>query len=227
MAIIQKSTFEFLNKLKKNNDRDWFNTNKKEYLSCHENMIGFAENLLSKMNEHDNIENQNGKKCLHRIYRDTRFSKDKTPYKTNFSGGFKRATQELRGGYYFHIQPGNCFLGGGFWSPNSEDLKRIREEIDLNADEFYSTLNSKTFKDTFGEIRGERLKTSPKGYDKDHPAIDLLQLKQFIVKKDFTDKEVLSESFADEANQVFKNMRPFFDFMSLTLTTNSNGESIL
>ncbi|MEO9533602.1 MAG: DUF2461 domain-containing protein [Crocinitomicaceae bacterium] len=227
MAIIQKSTFEFLNKLKKNNDRDWFNTNKKEYLSCHENMIGFAENLLSKMNEHDNIENQNGKKCLHRIYRDTRFSKDKTPYKTNFSGGFKRATQELRGGYYFHIQPGNCFLGGGFWGPNSEDLKRIREEIDLNADEFYSTLNSKTFKDTFGEIRGERLKTSPKGYDKDHPAIDLLQLKQFIVKKDFTDKEVLSESFADEANQVFKNMRPFFDFMSLTLTTNSNGESIL
>jgi uncharacterized protein (TIGR02453 family) len=227
MSAIQNNTLDFLNKLQNNNDRDWFNANKGEYLSCHENMIGFAEDLLGKMNKHDKIENPSGKKSLHRIYRDTRFSKNKTPYKSNFSGGFKRSTAQLRGGYYFHIEPGNSFLAGGFWGPSSEDLKRIRQEIELNSDDFYAIVASKKFKSTFGELLGERLKTSPKGFDKEHKALELLQLKQFIVSKSFTDKEVMSDNFAEEAAELFKKMRPFFDLMSSILTTNLNGESIV
>ena len=227
MSKIEKSTLNFIKTLSKNNDRDWFNDNKDLYLMGHENMISFAESLLSKMNAHDNIENVNGKKCLHRIYRDTRFSKDKTPYKSNWGGGLKRATSGLRGSYYFHIQPGNSFLAGGFWGPNTEDLKRIRQEIEVNSDEFYALIESAQFKSEFGELLGERLKTCPKGFDKEHPAIDLLRLKQFLVKKDFSDGEVLAENFSEKANQTFKEMRPFFDLMSSILTTDLNGESII
>ncbi|MBL7898169.1 MAG: DUF2461 domain-containing protein, partial [Crocinitomicaceae bacterium] len=115
---IDKSVFDFLKKLKKNNDRDWFNAHKEDYLKQHEIMIQFADNLLVEMQKHDHIETASGKKSLHRIYRDIRFSSDKTPYNTNFSGGFKRATAALRGGYYFHLEPGNSFVGGGFWGPN-------------------------------------------------------------------------------------------------------------
>ena len=190
-------------------------------------MISFADKLLIEMNLHDDIANPTGKKCLHRIYRDTRFSKDKTPYKTKWSGGFKRDTALLRGGYYFHIAPGGSFLAGGFWGPNSDDIKRIREEIDLNADAFKKVFNSKDFKSNFGEISGESLKTSPKGYSVDHPEITLLRKKQFLVKKDFTDNEVLSNDFCSNANETFSAMRPFFNLMSETLTTNSNGELIV
>ncbi|MFT4600529.1 MAG: hypothetical protein ACI857_000703 [Arenicella sp.] len=225
--MISSKSLEFLKKLKKNNERDWFNANKSEYLECHENLISFAEELLSEMNKHDDIANPNGKKCLHRIYRDTRFSKDKTPYKINWSGGFKRDTALLRGGYYFHIAPDASFLAGGFWGPSSDDIKRIREEIHLNGNEFKGVFSSKEFKSNFGELLGESLKTAPKGYTTDHPEIELLRKKQFLVRKSFTDKEVLDGSFTKLAADTFKAMRPFFDLMSSTLTTNSNGEVIV
>jgi len=224
---IKKENLDFLKKLGSNNNRDWFNENKAVYQAQHENLILFADELLGKMNEHDTIETPTGKKSLYRIYRDVRFSKDKSPYKTNWSGGFKRATKQLRGGYYFHIQPGNnSFIGGGFWGPNKEDLLRIREDIAMDDSEMRSIITSKDFVDTFGQLDGEQLKSAPKGFDKEHPAIDLLRYKQFIFGKNFTDAEVLKADFADVANETFKKMRPFFDYMSEVLTTDSNGSPL-
>jgi uncharacterized protein (TIGR02453 family) len=220
---IHPSTINFLKDLRKNNNREWFAKHKERYLSEQENMISFADALLSEINKTDNIETASGKKSLHRIYRDTRFSNDKTPYKTNFSGGFSRATRFLRGGYYFHIEPGNCFAGGGFWGPNKEDLQRIREDIDQNYEEWKVIFKNKNFIKTFGQLKGEGVKTAPQGYAKDHPAIDLLRHKQFLLIKSFTDNEVLSPSFLGELVKTYKNMRPFFDYMSQVLTTDSNG----
>ena len=226
-ATIPKSSFDFLKTLSKNNEREWFNTNKDRYLQELEHITNFADKLLAEMNLHDNIETAIGKKSLHRIYKDTRFSKDKTPYKNNWSGNFRRATEKLRGGYYFHIQPGNTFVAGGFFSPNPDDLKRIREDISWNYKEWRKIINAKKLKDTFGELEGEKVKSAPKGFSKDHPGIDLLRHKSFILSHSFSDKEVLSPGFLSDANKTFKTMRPFFDFMSELLTTDSNGVSLV
>lgn len=227
MAVIKKSNLDFLVELSKNNDRDWFQENKARYVEEHENVIAFADELLDLMNVHDSIETPTGKKSLYRIYRDVRFSKDKSPYKTNWAGGFKRATKLRRGGYYFHIQPGgNSFIGGGFWSPDKDDLLRIREDIASDPSEMRSIITSPDFVDTFGTLDGEQLKTAPKGFDKEHPAIDLLRYKQFIFGKNFSDKEVLSKDFLSIANETFKSMRPFFNYMSDVLTTDSNGSPL-
>lgn len=223
MAKIDKSSLDFLKQLQANNNRDWFEANKPRYQEELEKMQGFASALLEGMNSHDDIETASGKKSLHRIYRDVRFSKDKRPYKNNWGGSFKRATKQLRGGYYYHIEPGNSFVGGGFWGPNKEDLARIREAIDVSHEEFREVLADPTFIKTFGELKGDGVKTAPKGYSVDHPAIDLLRKKQFIVVRSFTDKEVMSSDFLKEVVQTFKNMRPYLNLMSEVLTTDANG----
>ena len=225
-ARIPASSLDYLKMLKENNDRDWFNENKDRYLKEYDSLEHFADALLQELRSHDVIETASGKKSLHRIYRDTRFSKDKTPYKTNWSGGYKRATALRRGGYYFHIEPGNSFIAGGFWAPNTEDIKRIREDISSDPDTLRKIIGSKSFKATFGSLQGEQLKTTPKGFDAADSAIDLLRYKQFLLVKRFTDDEVLSPSFLKEADQTFKNMRPFFDYMSEVLTTDANGEPL-
>lgn len=224
MSTITKSNLEFLQTLKQNNNRDWFTNNKDVYEKHHIETINFADAVLNEMRKHDNIETISGKKSLMRIYRDVRFSKDKSPYKTNWGIGFSRATKLLRGGYYVHISPGESFVGGGFWNPEPADLQRMRKEISLSPKEFRAILNDKTFKNTFGELQGEKLKTVPKGFEKDDEAIDLLRFKQFLISKKFSDKEVLEPGFYKKVNETFKAMRPFFDFMSTALTTNENGE---
>ena len=221
--VIPKSSLEFLKSLKQNNNRDWFNTHKDEFIEQQSYIEIFAGLLLAELNKHDLIETQTGKKSLHRIYRDTRFSKEKIPYKTNWSGSFSRATKQLRGGYYFHIEPGNSFVAGGFQAPNAEDLKRIREDISFDAAPLRSILNSAMFIQTFKTLQGDQLKNAPKGFDTNNEAIDLLRYKQFLLIRNFTDQEVLSRSFLKEASQTFKNMRPFFDYMSQVLTTDKDG----
>ncbi len=227
MAQIQKSIFTFINDLAKNNNRDWFAANKPTYEIEKNKFVDFADELLNEVKKHDNIETVNGKKSVFRIYRDVRFSKNKAPYKTHFSGSFKRATKLLRGGYYFHIEPNNSFIGGGFWGPEPKDLKKMRYNIAEFEDEFRAILNDKNFKKHFGLLQGDQLKTAPKGIDKAHPAIDLLRYKQYLLARSFTDEEVLSPQFLNEVNAAFKAMRPFFDFMSEALTTNENGEVIV
>ncbi|UTW61637.1 DUF2461 domain-containing protein [bacterium SCSIO 12741] len=224
---IAPESFDYLKILAKNNNRDWFQKNKPTYEKALENIRDVAEDLLQEMGKHDNIETPSGRKSLFRIYRDVRFSKNKAPYKTHWSGHFKRATAELRGGYYFHLEPGNSFVAGGFWGPNPQDLQRIRQEIDLNAEEFREVLNDSALQSTFGNMEGNQVKTAPKGFSKDHPAIDLLRYKQFVFTKRFTDKEVLGKDYVALANQSFKDLRPFFDFMSSVLTTDANGESLI
>ena len=217
------STFKFLKTLKENNNREWFNNNKEQYLAEHVKMIELADSLLSELRKHDNIETVDGKKSLYRIYRDTRFSKDKTPYKNYWSGSFKRATRQLRGGYYFHIEEGQSYIAGGFFSPNSEDLARIRVGIDHQLEEFTTITNSTSFKKDFGNITGDSVKTSPKGYSKEHPGIEFLRLKQFVLSKPFSDEEVMRKDFVENVIESYKNMHPFFNLMSDILTTDANG----
>ncbi len=224
---IPKSSLDFLSQLKENNNKPWFDAHKPEYLKELNHIETFAGALLQELSKTDLIETASGKKSVYRIYRDIRFSKDKTPFKTFWGGSFTRATNERRGGYYFHIEKGNTFVGGGFWGPNTADLKRIRSEFGHDSESFRTILNSKSFVSTFGTLQGEQLKTAPKGFDTTHEAIDLLRYKQFLVLKRFTDDEVLSPQFLEQALETFKNMRPFLDYMSEVLTTDTNGASIL
>lgn len=226
-TAIKQGSVDFLKKLSKNNNRDWFNEHKDMYTEAQTNIIQFADSLLLEMNKHDHIETPSGKKALFRIYKDVRFSKVKTPYNCHWSGSFKRATKKLRGGYYFRIEPGNSFLAGGFWGPESDDLKRIRQDIDMNYKDWKKLLGNKTLVNTFGGIIGEQVGSAPRGYSKDHPAIDLLRYKQFILKYELTDKEVCNPSFIDNVNDIYKKMRPFLNYMSEVLTTDGNGVSII
>jgi hypothetical protein len=225
--IITKSNLDFLNLIKKNNNRDWFNEHKDRYLIELKNLELFADNLLVELNKHDVIETASGKKSLHRIYRDVRFSKEKTPYNTHWGGGFKRATKSRRGSYYYHLELGNSFVAIGFWGPEPADLKRIRDEFSYDPKKIRSILKNKTFIKTFGELKGEQIKTSPKGFSADDEAIDLLRYKQFLLIKKFTDQEVLDQNFIKTINETFKISRPFLDYMSEALTTDTNGISLV
>jgi hypothetical protein len=223
---ISKSTITFLSQLKANNDRNWFQAHKAQYDQEHSNMCAFVDDLIQEMNTHDLIENLSGKRSLFRIYNDVRFSKDKSPYNPRFAFSLRRMGKSRRGGYYMNIKPGNCYLACGFFNPNPADLKRIREDIDFNYKEWNKLMNRKAIKDNFGVIQGNTVATSPKGYSKEHPAIDLLRHKQFIFRHEFTDKEVLSTDFVKTVNATFKAIRPWFDYMSEVLTTDANGEAL-
>ncbi|MGV3631313.1 MAG: DUF2461 domain-containing protein [Bacteroidota bacterium] len=225
-TFVPAASFEFLNELARNNNRDWFNKHKNRYVKAQEQVADFADEVLRLMRKHDNLETASGKAGLHRIYKDTRFSKDKTPYKTNWSGNFKRATKQLRGGYYFHLQPGNSFAAGGFFSPSPEDLKRIRQDIEINYEDWRNLLNEPGIAQTFGSFAGEKLTTAPKGFSQEHPAIDLLRHKQFFFRHSFTDEEVTGPGFAEKLDETFQALRPFFDYMSEVLTTDLNGNSL-
>ena len=220
---LSAATFTFLKDLAKHNDREWFAEHKHRYTTAHEDVIALADTVLDKLSFHDEIETPTGKKAVMRIYRDVRFSKNKDPYKTNFGMSFKRAGALRRGGLYVHIQPGNCFVGGGFWGPERDDLKRLRDEIARDAAPLRAIIEDADFKRLFGELEGEQLKTAPKGFDKAHPDIDLLRYKQFLLSKNFTDKEAKSKDFPAQIDDCFRGMRPFLDWASETLTTDANG----
>ena len=223
MITIDKSTFIFLKNLKENNNRDWFTENKPQFQIEQKKTKEFYKTLMERLKLHDAIDAFK----FFRIYRDVRFSKDKTPYKIHFSGSFSRATNRLRGGYYLHISPEGSFVAGGFWQPNKEDLLRIRKEFEMDTSEIRAIISDKTFVKHFEKLQGESLKTAPRGFDKEHQDIDLIRMKQFIVVRNFSEKEVLAPNFMDEVNASFKAMRPYFNYMSEILTTDLNGVSIL
>ncbi len=220
--MIKAQTLKFLQQIEANNNRDWFEKHKEDYLTAQENVKTLMQSLELGLNRSDNIEAHK----LYRIYRDIRFSKDKTPYKNYFSGYFKRRGEERRGSYYMSIQPNQTKIGGGFYGPNKEDLFRIRKEFE--ADNSIKTIvNEPNFIKQFGTLEGSGVATAPKGFDKTHPNIHFIRKKQFYAFRTFTDKEVLSKDFPEMALQTFVAIRPFFDYMSDVLTTNLNGESIL
>lgn len=219
-----KRGFEFLKLLRENNNREWFTEHKPDYELVAKENQEFFNQLYTELQNHDSLSGIH----ISRIYRDVRFSKDKTPYKTNFGAGYSRTKPLLRGGYYIQLEPNNSFVGGGFWAPNKDDLLNIRKEFETDSREIQKITSEKTFVNYFQELLGEdAVKNAPKGFDKDHPAIDLIKKKQFVVKRKCSDKEVLSENFLDEVILTFLAMRPFFDYMSEVLTTNHNGELIV
>ncbi len=223
--LVDKRSFQFLTELKQNNNRDWFSAQKKRYQESHQNAKDVFANIYQNLQHHDEIE----KSKMMRIYRDVRFSKDKTPYKPHFANSFSRLGKELRGGYFIRLRPGESIVAGGFWEPNKEDIFRIRKEIEMDASEIRDLLIAPDFVTYFGGKfeSFDELKTAPRGFDKNHPDVDLLRKKGFIAVRNFTDKEVLSNNFIEEVDKTYKALRSFFDLFSDILTTNLNGESIL
>ena len=222
---VPKSVFTFFNKLEKNNNRDWFNEHKPEFKAIEGEVKLFYNKVLEDLNKHDDID----KLKIFRIYRDVRFSKNKLPYKTHFGGSFHRTKPKLRGGYYLHIQPNNeSFLATGFWEPAPVDLSRIRKEFEMDDEEIRTILANKKFNSIWGNsFVGDEVKTAPKGFSKDHKAIDLIKKKQYIFTKKYTDVEVLDANFINEIDSAFKAVRPYFDYMSDVLTTDLNGVSLI
>lgn len=221
---IPRETFSFLKRLSENNNREWFTENKKEFKEIEREVKQFYNQLAELLNKHDKID----KVKIFRIYRDVRFSKDKTPYKTHFGGSLHRVKPELRGGYYLHIAPNDeSFIATGFWEPHKDDLLRIRKEFEMDDTEIRGIITKKSFKKIWGELEGDEVKTAPKGFSKEHVAIDLIKKKQFIFTKKFTDKEVTSPDFMKEVDMAFKAIRPYFNYMSEVLTTDLNGVSLI
>lgn len=221
--MITKSVLDFLTRLAKNNNREWFTENKAAFQVEEQKAKTFFQEINSELQKQDFIESIQ----IYRIYRDVRFSKDKSPYKKYLSAWYSRTKPFYRGSYYLHLEPGNSFVEGGFWAPNPEDLKRIRKEFELDDTEIRQIMSAPDFKKYFGSIQGEELKTAPKDFDKTHSAIDLIRKKQFLVIRRFTNEQVLNKDFGKEVLATFTAMRPFFDYMSDVLTTNLNGESII
>jgi uncharacterized protein (TIGR02453 family) len=224
---IKKTTLQFLRDLSANNNREWFNTHKEYYQSAQNNVIDFVDGLIAEMNTHDVLENESGKKSIYRIFNDVRFHKNKPPYNPHFAFSLIRATKFRRGGYYVNIIPGNTYLECAFFGPNPEDLKRIRQDIDRNYTDWNKILGLNEIRKNFLPMSGKKVASAPRGFPKDHPAIELLRHKQFIFRHDFTDEEVLSENFQKQVSRIFKSARPWLDYMSDMLTTNLNGEIIV
>lgn len=214
--MFTEDTFNFFNELKKNNTKEWFDQNRKWYKEKKSEFAAFIDDLIAELLEFDHhLADVSAKDSIFRINRDVRFSNNKDPYKTNMGayiafGGRKSDYA----GYYFHLEPDNCFLGGGMYIPSTPVLRKIRQEIDYNATELKEIIEAPIFKKTFGEIQGDRLKTAPQGYPKDHPEIELLQLKSYFVMHPLTNEEVLSKNLLQTCIASYKVMFPFNKFLN-------------
>jgi uncharacterized protein (TIGR02453 family) len=211
-----ESVLKFLKAIKKNNDREWFEKNKSKYLEAKSDFENLVSSLLKEFVSFDSgLGGLDPKKLPFRIYRDVRFSKDKRPYKTNMGAGFSpngKLVQEP--GYYIHVEPGRSFIAGGIYMPDAERLSKIRQEIDYNFDRLKKVITNKKFSSLYADFDDfDKLKTAPKGYPKDHPQIELLKLKSFIVSKEFSDTEVLDGKFVKKAADYAKVIKPLNDFI--------------
>lgn len=218
--MIKSSTLTFLRNIKKNNKRDWFEKNKEKYLLAKENVATLTDALIPQLCLFEKkFAGLTSKECLFRIYRDVRFSKDKRPYKNNIGAGINIGGKKaMNAGYYLHIEPGKSFLAGGIWMPPGDIIKKIRQEIDYNGKKINKIISQKDFKKYYGKLDEEyKLKTTPKGYDKDHTDIELLRLNSFIVWHKYTDKEISTKNFVKELVKGSKIMKPFLDFLNTAI----------
>ncbi len=218
MKSIKRSTLDFLNQIKANNDRDWFINNKSIYNDARENFESFIHEVINKIIEFEPVmKGLEVKSCVYRFNRDIRFSNDKSLYKTHFGafivkGGKKNG--DKYSGYYIHIEPGKCMIAGGAYMPPVQWLSAIRVQIDEKPESLVKLINNKDFIKYFGDITGDKLKKAPKGYPSYHPYIELLKFKSYLVVNEVTDKVVLSESFFDHVISVSRAMKPFNDFLN-------------
>jgi uncharacterized protein (TIGR02453 family) len=219
--MIKKNTIDFLKSLKKNNNKPWFDANKKTYEEARTAFTDSITQIIAIIARIDpEIANLTAKECMFRINRDVRFSKDKRPYKHNMSAYFNKAGKKGNGaGYYVHIEPGQSFIAAGIWMPEPGDLTKIRQEIDYNFAEWKKMTGSTAFKKQFenGIDTSNSLVRPPKGYDEDNPAIEFLKLKSFVASRPFTDAEVMSREFADGLYKSFKAIKPLVSFLNRSL----------
>jgi uncharacterized protein (TIGR02453 family) len=219
-VLIEKSTLQFLSDLKSNNTREWFNEHKKRYEAARSNFIHFLDEFLKEMQEFEPVAyGQTGKELVFRIYRDVRFSNDKRPYKDHF-GAFiaEGGRKSINPGYYLHLAGNdNSYIAGGLWMPPAAYLKAVRQELDYNLDEFKGIVENPDFIKKFGGISGEQLKTTPKGYDKDNPAIEYLRFKSWAASMPLSDKVVMSSEFMFVALEACKKLKPMNDFLMAPL----------
>ena len=219
--MLQSSTLKFLKELKKNNTKPWFDKNRKQYEAAKTDFQSFLEQVIAAIALFDKpIGKLTVKECVFRINRDIRFSKDKSPYKSNMAGYFNKGGKKSNGaGYYLHIEPGKSFAAGGMWMPLPPDLAKIRQEIDYSFDEWKKINGNSSFKKLFTEgIRSDdSLARPPKGYDESNPAIEYLKMKSFIISRSFTDTEVQSKDFIKNVAKTFQGMKPLIDFLNTAI----------
>ncbi len=216
--------FDFLGRLQKNNNREWFEEHKPEFKELQKQFKQWVSSLEATLNELDRIERAK----IFRIYRDVRFSKDKTPYKTHFSSILSREGASRRGSYYVHFEPNQSFVALGFYAPEKDDLLRIRKEWEADDSQIRTILADKNFQHHFPDgLQGDQVKTVPRGFDKHHPALDLIRNKQFYFSTQLTNQEVLHDDLIPRISAAFQSGMPYLDYMSEVVTTNLNGESII
>ena len=222
--MLQTSTLKFLKDLKKNNNKSWFDANRKRYDEAKKDFELFIQQVIDLHGKKDKtISSLKAKECLFRINRDIRFSKDKTPYKTNFGASINKGGKKAfsTAGYYFHLEPGEAFVGGGIYQPMPEELRKVRQEIDYNFKEFKNIIGSKKFKSVYGDLDKSNeflLSRVPKGYEADNPAADYLRLKSYIAFEHITDSDLTSRMLVKKAADAFQTLQPFIDFVNGSLS---------
>jgi uncharacterized protein (TIGR02453 family) len=220
--MLQLSTLKFLKGLKKNNNKPWFDAHRKEYESAKANFADFIQTVIDKHGKKDKtIASLKAKDCMFRINRDIRFSKDKSPYKTNFGASISQGGKKsMLAGYYFHCEPGEAFIGGGIWQPMPPELKKVRQEVDYNFKEFKKIISSKKFKSVYGELyKGNdvSLIRLPKGYEENNPAKEFLKLKSYLAMTNMSEKELSSKKVLKKTLNAFAALQPLVEFINKSL----------
>jgi len=214
--MVQASTLQFLAQLENNNNREWFHANKKTYEKAKRDFYALSNAMILAIASFDeSVAHITAKDCVFRINRDVRFSKNKQPYKTHFGASISAGGRKSGlAGYYLHVEANTCLLAGGIYRPASSSLRKIRQEIDYNAAEFSNIVKDATFVHHFGELEGERVKTAPRGYHKNNPAIELLRYKSFLGVKRNGSAYTLQSDFVQQASNVFKALYPLNCFLN-------------
>jgi uncharacterized protein (TIGR02453 family) len=221
--MLQPATIKFLRDLKKNNVKEWFDANRKQYEAAKEDFAALVKRVIEIHGKKDeSIASLLPKDCMFRINRDIRFSKDKSPYKTNFGASINRGGRKsIFAGYYFHCEPGaDSFVGGGLWIPEPENLKKVRQEIDYSFDEFKKIIDSKKFTAVYNELyKGEdvMLSREPKGYEKDNPAIEYIKMKSFLAMQPLTDADLAGKDLLKKITTAFEALQPLVMFINRAL----------
>ncbi|MCC6287675.1 MAG: DUF2461 domain-containing protein [Chitinophagaceae bacterium] len=217
--MLQQPTIQFLKSLAKNNNKPWFDANRAKYETAKKDFENFIQELIDAYGKKDaSIASLTAKECMFRINRDIRFSKDKTPYKKNFAASINKGGKKtVFAGYYFHLEPGNSFIGGGIWMPMPAETQKIRQEIDYCFDEFKKIITAKKFTAAYKTLDQDaeiRLANVPKGYTKDNPAADYLKYKSWIAMKVFTDTELTAKDLVKNSVEAFVALQPLIEFLN-------------
>jgi uncharacterized protein (TIGR02453 family) len=217
--MLQASTIKFLKDLKKNNNKPWFDLHRNQYEAAKADFVDFIQLMIDKHGKKDpGISHLKAKECIFRINRDIRFSKDKSPYKTNFGAFINTGGKKsMLAGYYFHLEPGQSFTGGGVWQPMPPALKKLRQEIDYNFKEFQKIITTKKFRSVYGGLSQDddiRLSRIPKGYDESNPAAGFLKLKSFVAMTELPDTDLTSKTLEKKTLEAYEALSPLVDFLN-------------